>query len=96
MWLLQAVKMRELLRKTISPILNLFVAHLLKNPTLNVNSSFFFFLVPLKQSNSRSVGADYMGKVSYQDSMREQMAVANSNTTGLKAPGMQLSTGTKR
>lgn len=30
---------------------------------------------------------DYMGKVSYQDSMREPMAVANPNTTGLKAPG---------
>ncbi len=43
--------------------------------------------LPFKQS--RSVGAviDYMGKVSYQDSMREPMA-ANSNTTGLKAPGM--------
>lgn len=41
------------------------------------------------ESNSRSMGAviDYTGKVSYQDPMREQMAVANPNTTGLKAPG---------
>ncbi|XP_040920339.1 serine/threonine-protein kinase LATS1 isoform X2 [Toxotes jaculatrix] len=40
-------------------------------------------------SNSRNMGVtiDYMGKVTYQDSMREQMAVANPNTTGLKAPG---------
>lgn len=36
----------------------------------------------------RSVGADYMGKVSYQDSMREQMVVANPSATGLKAQGM--------
>ncbi|XP_068564556.1 serine/threonine-protein kinase LATS1 isoform X3 [Cebidichthys violaceus] len=42
-----------------------------------------------EQSNSRSMGAviDYMGKVSYQDSVWEQMAVTNPNTTGLKAPG---------
>ncbi|XP_056261430.1 serine/threonine-protein kinase LATS1 isoform X2 [Seriola aureovittata] len=40
-------------------------------------------------SNSRNVGVaiDYSGKLTYQDSMREQMAVANPNTTGLKAPG---------
>lgn len=30
-----------------------------------------------------------MGKVSYQDSMREQV-VTNPNTTGLKAPGKLL------
>lgn len=29
-----------------------------------------------------------MGKVSYQDSMRDQMVVPNPNTTGLKAPGI--------
>uniref|UniRef100_A0A3P8S824 non-specific serine/threonine protein kinase n=1 Tax=Amphiprion percula TaxID=161767 RepID=A0A3P8S824_AMPPE len=40
-------------------------------------------------SNSRGAGLtiDYTGKVSYQDSVREQMAVANPNATGLKAPG---------
>ncbi|KAK2855987.1 hypothetical protein Q5P01_004722 [Channa striata] len=35
-------------------------------------------------SNSRSVG---VAKMSYQDSMRDQMAVVNPNTTGLKVPG---------
>ncbi|KAE8286739.1 Serine/threonine-protein kinase LATS1 [Larimichthys crocea] len=43
--------------------------------------------VGFEESNSRGVGADYLGKVSYQESIREQMAVANPNTTGLKAPG---------
>lgn len=43
------------------------------------------FCIVLLQSNSRSGGAA-MSKVTYQDSMREQMA---ANTTGLKAPGMQ-------
>ncbi|XP_023155434.1 serine/threonine-protein kinase LATS1 isoform X2 [Amphiprion ocellaris] len=40
-------------------------------------------------SNSRGAGLtiDYTGKVSYQDSVREQMAVANPNATGLKPPG---------
>ncbi|XP_068199228.1 serine/threonine-protein kinase LATS1 [Antennarius striatus] len=40
------------------------------------------------ESNTRGAGADYMGKMSYQDSMREQMAVANPNTGGLKPPGV--------
>lgn len=31
-----------------------------------------------------------MGKMGYQDSMREQMVVPNPNTTGLKAPGKLL------
>uniref|UniRef100_A0A3Q3KL16 Uncharacterized protein n=1 Tax=Monopterus albus TaxID=43700 RepID=A0A3Q3KL16_MONAL len=35
----------------------------------------------------RSVAIDYMGKLSYQDSMRDQMAVANPSTMGLKASG---------
>ncbi|KAK9531296.1 hypothetical protein VZT92_010729 [Zoarces viviparus] len=41
------------------------------------------------EEQRRSMGAviDYMGKVSYQDSVWEQMAVANPNTTCLKAPG---------
>ncbi|GAA6214925.1 serine/threonine-protein kinase LATS1 [Lates japonicus] len=40
-------------------------------------------------SNGRNMGVaiDYMGKVTYQDPMREQMAAANPNTTGMKAPG---------
>ncbi|XP_069017817.1 serine/threonine-protein kinase LATS1 [Embiotoca jacksoni] len=38
-------------------------------------------------SGSRGVAPEYMSKVSYQDSMREQMAVANPNSTGLKASG---------
>ncbi|KAM4522573.1 serine/threonine-protein kinase LATS1 isoform 1-T2 [Odontesthes bonariensis] len=40
-------------------------------------------------SSSRRVGvsSDYMVKVNYHDSGREQMAVANPNSTGLKAPG---------
>lgn len=56
--------------------------------------SFFCFhfiylsFLPFEQCNMRSVGADYMGKISYQDSMREQMVISNPNTTGLKAPGM--------
>lgn len=29
-----------------------------------------------------------MGKLGYQDSMREQMVGPNPNTTGLKAPGI--------
>lgn len=72
--------MTFLLSKIINPILNVFIAHLHRISLC----SFFAF-----KQNSRSVGAviDYMGKVSYQDSMREQMAVANPNTTGLKAPG---------
>ncbi|GLD71325.1 serine/threonine-protein kinase LATS1 [Lates japonicus] len=39
-------------------------------------------------SNGRNMGVaiDYMGKVTYQDPMREQMAAANPNTTGMKAP----------
>ncbi|KAM3602798.1 uncharacterized protein V6R79_010936 [Siganus canaliculatus] len=42
------------------------------------------------EENIRSVGADYMVKVSYQDPMREPMNVANPNTTGLKAPGSHM------
>ncbi|XP_053300595.1 serine/threonine-protein kinase LATS1 [Pleuronectes platessa] len=40
-------------------------------------------------SNSRNVGValDYMGKMTYQDAMRDPMVVNNPNTTGLKAPG---------
>lgn len=42
-----------------------------------------------EESNSRSMGAviDYMGKVTYQDPVREQMVMTNPNTTGLKASG---------
>ncbi|CAJ1078377.1 serine/threonine-protein kinase LATS1 [Xyrichtys novacula] len=42
-----------------------------------------------EESNSRSMGAviDYMGKGTYQEPVREQMAMSNPNTTGLKAPG---------
>ncbi|KAM7367636.1 hypothetical protein PAMP_013922 [Pampus punctatissimus] len=42
-----------------------------------------------EETSNRSMGAtiDFLGKVTYQDSMREQMAVANPNTTCLKAPG---------
>lgn len=39
----------------------------------------------------RSGGSDYMSKLSYQESLREQMAVTNPNTTGLKTSGMKLS-----
>lgn len=38
----------------------------------------------------RSGGSDYMSKLSYQESLREQMAVTNPNTTGLKTSGMKL------
>ncbi|KAM4713741.1 serine/threonine-protein kinase LATS1 isoform 1-T2 [Anableps anableps] len=38
-------------------------------------------------NSSRRVASEYMVKVNYQDSMREQMAAANTNSTGLKAPG---------
>ncbi|XP_029352860.1 serine/threonine-protein kinase LATS1 [Echeneis naucrates] len=40
-------------------------------------------------SNSRNLGvaADYIGKLTYSDSMRDQMVVANPNPAGLKAPG---------
>ncbi|XP_041831006.1 serine/threonine-protein kinase LATS1 isoform X2 [Melanotaenia boesemani] len=40
-------------------------------------------------SSSRRVGAtsDYVVKVNYQESMREQMAVGNPSSSGLKAPG---------
>uniref|UniRef100_A0A3B5PXL0 non-specific serine/threonine protein kinase n=1 Tax=Xiphophorus maculatus TaxID=8083 RepID=A0A3B5PXL0_XIPMA len=38
-------------------------------------------------NSSRRVPSDYMVKVNYQDSMREQIATANTNSTGLKAPG---------
>uniref|UniRef100_A0A3Q0T0P8 non-specific serine/threonine protein kinase n=1 Tax=Amphilophus citrinellus TaxID=61819 RepID=A0A3Q0T0P8_AMPCI len=39
---------------------------------------------------SRGVGpaTDYMGKVSYQDPLREQMAVSNPSTAGLKPPAV--------
>ncbi|KAK5611753.1 Serine/threonine-protein kinase lats1 [Crenichthys baileyi] len=36
---------------------------------------------------SRRGASDFIVKVNYQDSMREQMAAANNNSTGLKAPG---------
>lgn len=47
-----------------------------------LNKTVFFFLI--KPCNSRSVA---VAKVNYQDSMRDQMAVANPNTTGLKTTG---------
>ncbi|XP_072217825.1 serine/threonine-protein kinase LATS1 [Leuresthes tenuis] len=45
--------------------------------------------VGFEEPNNRRVGvsSDYMVKVNYHDSGREQMAVANPNSAGLKAPG---------
>lgn len=41
-----------------------------------------------ESSNNRNVvGLDYMSKVNYPDSMREQMAVTNPSSSGLKASG---------
>uniref|UniRef100_UPI0037E71C1B serine/threonine-protein kinase LATS1 n=1 Tax=Semicossyphus pulcher TaxID=241346 RepID=UPI0037E71C1B len=58
-------------------------------PKVNKHMSLEAPSAGFEESNSRSMGAviDYMGKVTYQDPMREPMAVANPNSTGLKAPG---------
>lgn len=48
----------------------------------------------LKQTNSRSLGAalEYMGKMSYQDPMREQMAAAVARPTNqaIKSAGQSF------
>ncbi|KAG7508564.1 serine serine/threonine-protein kinase LATS1 [Solea senegalensis] len=58
-------------------------------PELNKHMSLEGPCAGFEEPNCRSLGVplEYMGKVTYQDSMREQMAVNNPNTTGLKAPG---------
>lgn len=45
--------------------------------------------LPFKQSNMRCPGSDYMSKLSYQESLREQMAASNPNSAGLKTSGME-------
>lgn len=55
-----------------------------------VNCANFFTPPPLfKQSNMRCPGSDYMSKLSYQESLREQMAASNPNSAGLKTSGME-------
>lgn len=39
-------------------------------------------------NSNRRAPPDYMVKMNYQDSMRDQMAAANTNSTGLKAQGL--------
>ncbi|XP_034999296.1 serine/threonine-protein kinase LATS1 isoform X2 [Hippoglossus stenolepis] len=58
-------------------------------PEANKHMSLEAPCIGFEESNSRNVGVslDYMGKVTYQDAMRDQMVVSNPNTTGLKAPG---------
>lgn len=62
------------------------------------NAFFFFFYCTvhtysscriLVQTTGRSVGTavEYMTKVTYQDSMREQMVAASPSTACLKPPG---------
>lgn len=74
------------IRKSLLPFAN---EPSISGPETNKHMSLEPPCAGFEEGNSRSVGAviDYMGKVSYQDSMREQIAVTNPNTTGLKAPG---------
>ncbi|KAM8831870.1 serine/threonine-protein kinase LATS1 [Spinachia spinachia] len=74
-------KALQKIRKSLQPFAN---ETSTSGPEVNQHMSGFE-----EPSNSRSMGAviDYMGKVSYQDTVWEQMVVANPNTTGLKGPG---------
>ncbi|TNN59214.1 Serine/threonine-protein kinase LATS1 [Liparis tanakae] len=74
------------IRKSLLPFANETSASV---PEVNQHMSLEPPCAGFEESNSRSMGAviDYMGKVSYQDSVWEQKVVANPNTTGLKAPG---------
>lgn len=50
---------------------------------------FFYPPSAFKPSNMHCPGSDYMSKLSYQESLREQMAASNLNSAGLKPSGME-------
>lgn len=73
------------IRKSLMPFAN---EPSTSGPDVNKHMSGEPPFVGFEEGNSRGGGpvVDYVGKLSYQDSMREQM-VANPNTAGLKASG---------